>query len=198
MAADIILYNSDIVPVGADQVQHIEITRDIAQRFNHLYDQEVFVLPRAQVLDDTAKVPGTDGEKMSKSYDNTIGIFEPEKHLRKKIMSIKTDSTPVEDPKDPDACSVFTLYRLFGDEEEQAELAERYRAGGMGFGQAKQTLYEAALEHFADARRRRDELLANPGRVDEVLCAGAAAARAKGREVLDRARAACGLPRFSR
>ena len=113
-------------------------------------------------------------------------------------MSIKTDSTPVEDPKDPDSCSVFTLYRLFANEEEQAALAERYRAGGMGYGEAKQTLYEAALERFSDARRRRDELLANPSRVDDVLRAGAAAARAKGREVLDRARSACGLARFSR
>ena len=193
MAADIILYDSDIVPVGADQVQHIEITRDIAQRFNHMYEQEVFVLPRSQVLDDSAKVPGTDGEKMSKSYNNTIGIFEPEKKLRKKIMSIKTDSTPVEDAKDPEQCSVFTLYRLFGNDTEQAALAERYRAGGMGYGEAKQTLHEAALERFANARRRRDELLANPSEVEDVLRAGAAAARAKGREVLDRARAACGI-----
>lgn len=193
MAADIILYDSDVVPVGSDQVQHIEITRDIAQRFNHLYEREVFVLPRAQVLDDTAKVPGTDGEKMSKSYNNTIGIFEPEKKLRKKIMSIKTDSTPVEDPKDPDRCAVSTLYRLFATEQQQAELAERYRAGGMGYGEAKQTLYEAALERFSDARRRREELLSNPDRVDQVLEAGAAAARTRAREVLDRARGACGL-----
>jgi tryptophanyl-tRNA synthetase len=198
MAADIILYDSDVVPVGADQVQHIEITRDIAQRFNHLYDADVFVLPRAQVLDDTAKVPGTDGEKMSKSYGNTIGIFESEKKLRKKIMSIKTDSTPVEDPKDPDACSVFTLYRLFADSDEQAALAQRYRAGGMGYGEAKQALYEAALARFADARQRRDQLLADPSTVDDVLTAGAAAARAKGLEVLDRARAACGLSQSPR
>jgi tryptophanyl-tRNA synthetase len=193
MAADIILYDSDVVPVGADQVQHIEITRDIAQRFNHLYEREVFVLPRAQVLDDTAKVPGTDGEKMSKSYNNTIGIFEPEKKLRKKIMSIKTDSTPVEDPKDPDTCAVFTLFRLFADAQQQAELADRYRAGGMGYGDAKQMLYEAALERFAAARQRRDELLADPDRVEEVLATGAATARARAREVLERARSACGL-----
>ena len=193
MAADILLYDSDIVPVGADQVQHIEVTRDVAQRFNSIYRQEVFILPRGQVMEATAKVPGTDGEKMSKSYGNTIEVFEPEKSLRKKIMSIKTDSTPVEAPKDPEACSVFTLYKLFANEEEQTALAARYRAGGMGYGEAKQALYEKSLDFFADARRRRAELAAHPEQVEEVLCAGAMKARAKGAEVLDRARSACGL-----
>src|SRR5262249_22105337 len=142
MAADILLYDSDIVAVGADQVQHIEVTRDVAQRFNHLYG-EVFVLPAPRVLDDTAKVPGIDGEKMSKSYGNTIEVFEPEKKLRKKIMAIKTDSTPVEAPKSPDTCSLFTLYKLFATPAEQAALAARYRAAGMGYGEAKQVLFEA-------------------------------------------------------
>jgi tryptophanyl-tRNA synthetase len=193
MAADILLYDSDVVPVGADQVQHIEVTRDIAQRFNAIYKQDVFVLPQGHVIEATAKVPGTDGEKMSKSYGNTIEVFEPEKSLRKKIMSIKTDSTPVEAPKDPDTCSVFTLYKLFAGDDEQAALAARYRAGGMGYGEAKQALYEKSLEYFSEARQRRAELAAHPGRVEEILRAGAAKARATGCEVLDRARSACGL-----
>ncbi|MEZ6057496.1 MAG: tryptophan--tRNA ligase [Planctomycetaceae bacterium] len=193
MAADIILYDSDIVPVGVDQVQHIEVTRDIAQRFNSLYNQEVFVLPEPRVIESAAKVPGTDGEKMSKSYGNTIEIFESSKGLRKKVMSIKTDSTPVESPKNPDNCAIFTLYKVFADPTEQATLAERYRAGGMGYGEAKQALFEKADAYFAQARERRAELERNISDVESILQAGATRARAKGREVLDRARAACGL-----
>ena len=193
MAADILIYDSDVVPVGLDQVQHIEVTRDLAQRFNHVYESEVFVLPKAQVLDASAKVPGTDGEKMSKSYDNTIEIFETPKKLKKKINSIKTDSTPVEAPKDPETCSVFALYRLFSNEEQQHALAERYRAGGMGYGEAKKELYEAAMEFFGEARERRAELEANPNRVEEVLQAGASEAREQAQKVLNRAREACGL-----
>jgi tryptophanyl-tRNA synthetase len=191
MAADILLYDSDIVPVGVDQVQHIEVTRDVALKFNHLYG-EVFVLP-APRLNDTAKVPGTDGEKMSKSYGNTIDVFEPEKNLRKKIMAIKTDSTPVEAPKDPEACSLFTLYKLFASADQQAALAARYRAGGMGYGEAKQALFEIAWQHFAVARERREKLAADPGAVENILRAGAVRARQKGVEVLERARTACGL-----
>ena len=193
MAADILLYDSDVVPVGLDQVQHIEVTRDVAQRFNRIFDAEVFVLPEPRVLDQTAKVPGLDGQKMSKSYGNTIPVFETPKQLRKTIMKITTDSTPVEEPKDPDGCSVYTLFQLFGDDEAQAALADRYRAGGMGYGEAKQTLYEAAMDHFADAFARREALAADPDSVEDVLRAGAAQAREKGREVLERARTACGL-----
>jgi tryptophanyl-tRNA synthetase len=193
MAADIILYDSDVVPVGVDQVQHIEVARDIAGRFNALYDREVFVLPAPRVLEQTAKVPGVDGEKMSKSYGNTIEIFEPEKKLRKKIMSIKTDSTPVESPKDPDVCSIFTLYKLFADKQQQAELAARYRAGGMGYGEAKQALFESSLAYFSEAREKRAQLETDPEYIEQVLRDGAAAARRKGAEVLDRARQACGL-----
>lgn len=193
MAADILAYDSDVVPVGADQVQHIEVTRDIAQRFNHLYG-ETFVLPAPRVLDETAKVPGTDGEKMSKSYGNTIGVFEPEKRLRKMIMSIKTDSTPVEAPKNPETCYVFTLYKLFSTPEQQAALAARYRAGGMGYGEAKQALFELANARFAPARERREQLAADPRTVQDILAAGAVRARAKAGEVLSRAKAACGLP----
>lgn len=192
MAADILAYDSDIVPVGVDQVQHIEVTRDVAQKFNHLYG-EVFVLPAPRVLDETAKVPGTDGEKMSKSYGNTIELFEPEKKLRKKIMAIKTDSTPVETPKNPESCNIFTLYKLFASPEEQAALATRYRAGGMGYGEAKQALFERAMDHFAVARQQREKLAADPGVIDEILRDGADRARTKGAEVLDRARKACGL-----
>src|SRR5262245_47377000 len=192
MAADILGYDSDIVPVGVDQVQHIEVTRDVAQKFNHQYG-DVFVLPAPRVLDDSAKVPGTDGEKMSKSYGNTIELFEPEKQLRKKIMVIKTDSTPVEAPKDPEKCNLFTLYKLFASLEQQAALAARYRAGGMGYGQAKEALFEAAMAYFATARENRERLAADPATVTEILRAGAKKARSKGAEVLDRARQACGL-----
>jgi tryptophanyl-tRNA synthetase len=193
MAADILLYDSDVVPVGADQVQHIEVTRDIAQRFNSLYGGECLHLPQARVLDATAKVPGLDGEKMSKSYGNTIEVFEAQKPLRKKIMSIKTDATPVEAPKDPDTSHIFTLFKLFATPEQQAELAARYRAGGMGYGEAKQQLYDAAWNYFAPARERRADWESRPDDLQDVLRSGAAKARAKGREVLNRVRSACGL-----
>ena len=193
MAADILLYDSNVVPVGVDQVQHIEVTRDIAVKFNLMYQREVFVLPEARVLSETAKVVGTDGEKMSKSYGNTIELFDDAKKLRKKIMSIKTDSTPVDAPKDPDTCAVFTLYKLFASETQQASLAERYRGGGMGYGEAKQALFEAADAFISPARERREKLAADARYVDGVLEAGAARARIKGQDVLNRAREACGL-----
>jgi tryptophanyl-tRNA synthetase len=193
MAADILLYDSHVVPVGVDQVQHIEVARDIAQRFNSIYQQDVFILPEARVLDTSAKVLGLDGEKMSKSYGNTVEIFEEPKKLRKKIMSIKTDSTPVEDPKDPERDTIFTLYKLFSNEADQAALAARYRAGGMGYGEAKQALYEKADAFFSEARAKRAHLAASESEVRTVLETGAAKARKKAREVLDRARTACGL-----
>lgn len=194
MAADILLYDSDVVPVGVDQVQHIEVARDIAQRINNNCG-EVLVLPNARTLDESAKVPGIDGEKMSKSYDNTIEVFEEPKKLRKKIMGIKTDSTPVEAPKNPDTCPVFALYKLFSTSEQQEALAARYRAGGMGYGEAKQTLFEAADGMFGPARTKRAELESRPDEVQAILDAGAKRAREKGREVLDRVRKACGLGR---
>jgi tryptophanyl-tRNA synthetase len=192
MASDILIYDSDIVPVGVDQVQHIEVTRDIAERFNSIYG-EVFVLPESRVLDDSAKVPGTDGEKMSKSYGNVIELFETPKRVRKKVMSIKTDSTPVEDPKDPEACSVFDLFKLFADEQQIEDLSSRYRAGGLGYGDAKQMLFELSQDHFAEARARREELESDPGRLEEILVSGSERAREKAAEVLGRAKAACGL-----
>lgn len=192
MAADILAYDSDLVPVGLDQVQHVEVTRDIAQRFNVMYG-ETLRLPEACVLDHSAKVVGTDGEKMSKSYGNTIEIFEEPKRLKKKINGIKTDSTPVQEPKNPDADSVFALYKLFASPEEQQALAARYRAGGMGYGDAKSALYEAAMSYFAEARDRRAKLIADPDTLEDILQAGAAKARAKAQEVVDRVRKAVGL-----
>lgn len=197
MAADILLYDSNLVPVGSDQIQHIEVSRDLAQRFNSMYKTEALILPEAHVLDESAKVPGTDGEKMSKSYNNTIDLFPPPKKLRKKIMSIKTDSKAVEDKKDPETCAVFTLFKLFASEDDQNALAKRYREGGMGYGDAKQAVYEAAMDYFADARARREKLIDNPDTVHDVLNEGAKKAREKGQEVLDRVRSACGLAKRS-
>ncbi len=192
MAADILIYDSDIVPVGSDQLQHIEVTRDVAERWNNIYGP-TFKLPEARIMGESAKVPGIDGEKMSKSYGNTIDVFEDPKTLRKKIMSIKTDSTPLEAPKDPDKCNVFALYKLFATPEQQESLAARYRAGGLGYGHAKQELYELAMEYFAEARKRRAELEQNWDYVEQVLREGASKAREKAQEVLSRAREACGL-----
>lgn len=195
MAADILLYDSDVVPVGVDQVQHIEVTRDIAQRFNSLYGEGTLHLPQAKVVESTAKVPGLDGEKMSKSYGNTIEIFESEKSLAKKIKSIKTDSTPVEAPKNPETCPVFSLYKLFATEAQQAELAQRYRQGGMGYGEAKQRLIDVSWAYFAEARARRADWESRPADLERVLTEAAEKARAKGRVVLQRVRDACGVGR---
>ena len=193
MAADILIYDSDVVPVGQDQVQHIEVTRDIAQRFNSTYGGEFLVLPDKHVLDHSAKVPGLDGQKMSKSYNNTIPLFDTPKKLKKLINKIKTDSTPLEDPKNPDTCPVFDLYKLFATPEQQADLAGKYRAGGMGYGEAKSTLHDAAMEYFGPAFERRAELESRPDDVEDILAAGAAKARAKAQEVVERCRTACGL-----
>ncbi|WDI40953.1 tryptophan--tRNA ligase [Bremerella sp. P1] len=191
-AADILGYDSDVVPVGQDQVQHIEVTRDIAQSFNHQFG-EVFVLPKPQVLDASAKVPGTDGEKMSKSYDNTIELFEPPKQARKKIMRIVTDSRPMEDPKDPETDHLYQLYSLFAEPEPLQEMADLYRKGGFGYGHVKKALAEAAEAYFAEAHERRAELVANPARLKEILGDGAQVARKKAREVLTRAQEASGI-----
>lgn len=193
MAADILLYDSNLVPVGQDQIQHIEVTRDVGQRFNTIYNTEVFTLPEPYTVQALAKVPGLDGEKMSKSYNNTIDVFEDPKKLRKKIMSIKTDSKGVEESKDPETCSVFTLYKLFANDEQQAALAAKYRAGGMGYGEAKQALYDEAMAVFGPAFERRAQLAAHPDTVRDILREGAKKARAKAAQVLDKARAACGL-----
>ncbi|GDX93203.1 MAG: tryptophan--tRNA ligase [Planctomyces sp.] len=192
MAADILAYDSTHVPVGADQIQHVEVARDLAQRFNSIYG-DCLQLPEAMVLPESAKVPGLDGEKMSKSYGNTIDIFETPKKMRKKIMSITTDSTAMESPKNADTCTVFELYRLFADEQRQAALRQRYEAGGMGYGEAKEQLFQAAMEMFGPAFERRAALEANPDQLEDILRQGAAKARARAQEVLARVREASGL-----
>jgi len=193
-AADILSVNPDIVPVGQDQVQHIEITRDLAQKFNTAFG-EVFKLPDYKLREGAGILPGVDGQKMSKSYDNTIDPFMPEKPLRKRIMKIVTDSTPQEDPKDPLTCNVFHIFRAIAGEHDPRtqELAGQYRAGGMVYGHAKQALYELILDHFAEARRKRSELQNDPGYIDRVLRDGATAARAEIGVVTSRAREAAGL-----
>ena len=192
MAADILGYDADVVPVGQDQVQHIEVCRDVADKFNHAFG-EVFVLPKAKVLDNAAKVPGTDGEKMSKSYNNTIEVFEPLKAMRKKVMRIATDSRPMEQPKEPDGDHLFQLYSLFVDNAKREEMAALYRRGGFGYGQVKTALADAAEALFTSAHAKREEYAANPKRVEEILADGASRARKKAGEVLRRAKKACGL-----
>jgi tryptophanyl-tRNA synthetase len=191
MASDILIYRSHLVPVGQDQVQHIEMTRDMAGYFNQTY-REIFPLPEYR-LDRAPSVPGTDGKKMSKSYGNAIDIFAEGSALAKSVMSIVTDSTPVEAPKDPERCSVFALYRLFATPEEEAALAARYRAGGLGYGEVKKMLIEKIDRAFAPARERRKALLAHPERVTEVLRQGARRARAEARRTMELVREAVGL-----
>ena len=191
-AADILAYDSDIVPVGQDQVQHIEVCRDLAQRFNSHFG-EVFVLPKPHVLDNSAKVPGTDGEKMSKSYGNAIEIFEAPNKMKKQVMRIATDSRPMEDSKDPETDHLYQLFSLFAEEAARESMAATYRQGGFGYGEVKKALAEAAAAYFAEAHERRAELEAKPERVHEILGDGAAVARKKAGEVLMRAQEACGL-----
>jgi tryptophanyl-tRNA synthetase len=193
-AADILIYNSDLVPVGADQKQHIEVTRDIAMRFNNAYG-ETFVVPRDYIIESVAVVPGIDGRKMSKSYDNTIEIFEPESDVKKRIMKIVTDSTPVEEPKDPETCNVFALLKLVASDEELAEWENRYRKGGTGYGEAKKRLAELIIEYFKPFRQKRAELENNIDYVKEVLANGARRAKAVAGETLEKARQAIGLRR---
>jgi tryptophanyl-tRNA synthetase len=192
MAADILVYDSDLVPVGEDQVQHIEVCRDLAGAFNYLFG-ETFRLPKAKVLDSSARVPGTDGEKMSKSYGNTLDVFEEPKTLRKQIMRIVTDSRPMEQPKAPETDHLFQLYSLFAGETDRAAMAEKYHRGSFGYGEVKKALADLAVDYFAEARNRRCEFESHPERVREILGAGAARARRKAAEVLLRAQQACGV-----
>jgi tryptophanyl-tRNA synthetase len=192
MAADILIMQSNIVPVGKDQKQHVEIARDIAERFNHVYG-ETFVIPEPRIEDSIAVVPGTDGQKMSKSYGNTIGIFEEEKPLRKKIMSIKTDSTPVEEPKNPDTCSLVALYRLIASESQTEDLKKRYRAGGLGYGTVKQELFELMRDYFKPYREKRAELSKDKQSVRKTLKKGADKARAVAMPTIESVRNKVGL-----
>ncbi len=191
-AADILIYKSDLVPVGADQKQHIEVTRDIAARFNNAYG-EVFTLPAEHIIEQVAVVPGTDGQKMSKSYGNTIEIFEPEESVRKKIMRIVTDSTPVEAPKNPDKCNVFAFLKLVASSDELAGWENRYRNGGMGYSEAKKRLAELMIDYFKPFRQKRTELENNIDYVKEVLASGAKRAKAVAAKTLAQARKAVGL-----
>jgi tryptophanyl-tRNA synthetase len=192
MAADILLYESNVVPVGRDQKQHVEVTRDIAAAMNRLYGN-VFLIPEASILPTVATIPGLDGQKMSKSYGNTIELFEEEKAMRKKIMSIVTDSTPVEAPKDPSNSSIVGLYRLVASEADVAVMENDFRAGGMGYGDFKKRLFAAVWEYFAPMRVRRAEFAADAGYVDRVLADAAQRARAVAEKTMKRVREAVGL-----
>ncbi len=172
MAADILLYDADIVPVGKDQMQHLEMTRDVASRF-HAKMGETFVLPDVKVQEHTKLVPGTDGAKMSKSKDNIIDVFLPDKKLRKQVMGIQTDSTPLEDPKDPDTCNVFALYRIVASKEDIKTMRAKYEKGGFGYGHAKQALYEELLDRFATARNKYNHYMNHPDELETILASGA-------------------------
>ncbi|MGQ0552189.1 MAG: tryptophan--tRNA ligase [Planctomycetota bacterium] len=193
MAADILAYRSDVVPVGKDQVQHLEMARDMAEAFHAAYRAEVFRMPRARLVEGAAVVPGTDGQKMSKSYGNTIDLFAEGAPLKKSVMSIKTDSRALEEPKDPEQCDVYKLYRLVAEPQRAEEMAGRLRAGGYGYGTAKQELLAALDTRFAAARERRRSLAGNPAAVEEILRAGARRARAEAQAVLSEVREAVGL-----
>jgi len=191
MAADILLYDAEIIPVGKDQLQHIEMTRDVASRF-HAKMGEVFVMPEANVQKDTMYIPGTDGAKMSKSKENTINIFQTDKKLRKQIMSIDTDSTSLEDPKDPDACNVFALYRIIASEEQISEMRKNYEAGGFGYGHAKQALFEVVKEKFQQPREKYEYYINNVAEIDKALEVGAKKAKEVANKVLEKVRAKAG------
>ncbi len=192
MTADILLFQSNTVPVGKDQKQHVEVARDIAIKFNNEYG-EVFTLPEPEIDDDVATVPGLDGQKMSKSYGNTIDLFAEEKALRKQIMRIVTAPIDVEEPKDPDTCNVYKIFRLFMDKEQDQALRQRYQAGGLAFGHVKQELFETVRDFFAPYAERRKELLDNPEVVRQILAQGADKARYAATKTLRKVRKKTGL-----
>src|SRR3954466_10877406 len=192
MSADILAYDSNLVPVGQDQVQHIEVCRDLAGSFNHQFG-DVFVMPKEQVLDSSARVPGTDGQKMSKSYNNMLAVFDDAKAQRKQIMRIVTDSRPMEQAKEPAGDVLYDLFSLVAPQADREAMAALYRRGGFGYGEVKKALADAAEKFWAEPRARRAELAANPDRIREILAAGAAKARTKAADVLKRAQVACGI-----
>jgi len=191
MASDILLYDADIVPVGKDQQQHLEMTRDIAGSFNHVYG-DTLILPEAKFDERVMIVPGTDGQKMSKSYNNIIDIFLPDKKLRKQVMSIVTDSTPMEEPKDPTSCHVFSLYKLLANSDQIDALSQKYKAGNFGYGHAKQELFELIIEKFSDEREKFNYLMQNKSEIDKELRVGAEKAKIIARQVLNRVRSKTG------
>ena len=192
MAADILLYDANIVPVGKDQLQHLEFTRDVASRFNAKMG-DIFVLPDEKVNEETMLIPGTDGQKMSKSRSNTIDIFEEEKTLKKRIMSIASDSTPLEAPKNPDTCTIFSLYALVANPQDVANMRSNYLSGGFGYGHAKQALFECILERFSEERKRYDYFINNSHEVNQILIEGAEKASEVANGVLARVRTTLGL-----
>lgn len=192
MAADILLYDAEVVPVGKDQLQHLEITRSVAEKFNHQMG-ETFLLPQAAIDENIMLIPGTDGNKMSKSRNNFINIFLPEKQLRKQVMSIETDSTPLEEPKNPDTDNVFALYKLLASPEQIDEMRNNYLKGGYGYGHAKQALFELILDKYSNARLRFDELMNDKVTLDNFLEEGAAKSRKVAKDVLKRTREKLGL-----
>ena len=187
MAADILLYDAEIVPVGKDQMQHIEITRDVASRF-HAQMGETFVMPNGKVQEETMYIPGTDGSKMSKSKGNIINIFLDDKQLRKQVMGIETDSTPLEEPKNPDTCNVFALYKILGSKEEVAQMRKNYEGGNYGYGHAKQALFELVVVKFSEERSRYNYFMKNLPEIDAALTTGAEKARRVADVVLKRVR----------
>ncbi len=187
MAADILIYDADVVPVGKDQLQHLEMTRDVANRFNHQMGNTL-VPPRAKLQESTMYVPGTDGDKMSKSKGNIIDIFLPDKQLRKQIMKIKTDSTPLEDPKNPDTCNLFALYKLVASKEQTEEMRKKYLEGNYGYGHAKQAFFELLIEKYAKERELYHYYMENLPEIDKALAVGAEKARKVADEVLGRVR----------
>ncbi|HCC38263.1 MAG TPA: tryptophan--tRNA ligase, partial [Treponema sp.] len=193
MAADIILFDSDVVPVGKDQVQHIEMAQDIAQAVNANYNAQILKVPQAAIQESVAVVPGLDGRKMSKSYNNTIPLFAPEKSLRKTIMRIVTNSQSVEEPKDPDASQIFLLYKLFADTSEQAAFADRFRAGGMGWGDAKEELFRVINRTLTPMRERFEAIMADIPALDAILAKGAEKARPIAAATVKRFRKAAGI-----
>lgn len=193
MAADILLFDTNLVPVGKDQVQHIEMTVDIAEAVNRNYKENLLTLPQAVVSESTQTIIGLDGRKMSKSYGNTIPLFLPEKKLKKLLNKIVTNSQDIEEPKDPDTCNVFTLYKLFSTQEEQNALAGRYRAGGLGWGHAKAELFEKMNSHIKPMRDEYDRLMADKGFIEETLRKGEAQARELASQKIQRLRKAIGI-----
>ncbi len=186
MACDILMYDADVVPVGKDQKQHLEMTRDIASSVNHMLNEELLKLPEAKIDEAVKTVPGVDGQKMSKSYGNTINIFQSDKALKKEVMGILTDSTPLEEPKDADACVVYQIYKLIANEEDVRSMKSKLEAGGYGYGHAKKELLESLISRFAEVRERYDHLMENREELDRQLKLGAEKARAIGIPVLER------------